>query len=52
MGTMGDLHRALQLVFRKQVRPVIDSVYSMAEARAAHERIENKEQFGKVILVP
>jgi len=50
MGTMGELHRVLPFVFRKQVRPVIDQVFPLADARAAHERLENKEQFGKLVL--
>ena len=52
MGTMGELHRVLQFVFRGQLRPVIDRVYQLADIRAAHERLENKGQFGKVIVVP
>ncbi len=52
MGTMGELHRVLQFVFRGQLKPVIDRVYPLAEIRAAHERLEAKEQFGKVVVVP
>ena len=52
MGTLGELHQVLRFVFRKQLRPVIDRVYPLAEIRAAHERLENKEQFGKVVVVP
>ena len=52
MGTMGELHRVLQFVFRGQLKPVIDRVYPLAEIRAAHERLEKKEQFGKVVVVP
>jgi NADPH:quinone reductase-like Zn-dependent oxidoreductase len=52
MGTMGELHRVLQFVFRGQLKPVIDKVYPLAEIRAAHERLEAKEQFGKVVVVP
>ena len=52
MGTMGELHQVLKFIFRKQLRPVIDRVYPLAEIREAHERIERKEQFGKVILTP
>jgi NADPH:quinone reductase-like Zn-dependent oxidoreductase len=52
MGTMGELHEVLKFVFRKLVRPVIDKVYPLAEIRAAHERLENKEQFGKIVVVP
>ncbi len=32
------------------VRPVIDKVFSMQDVRAAHERIESNETFGKVVL--
>jgi NADPH:quinone reductase-like Zn-dependent oxidoreductase len=52
MGTMGELHRVLKFVFRKQLKPVIDRVYPLTELRAAHERIERKEQFGKVVVIP
>jgi NADPH:quinone reductase-like Zn-dependent oxidoreductase len=52
MGTMGELHEVLRFVFRKQLKPVIDRVYPLAEIRAAHERLENKEQFGKIVLLP
>ena len=52
MGTMGELHQVLQFVFRKKLKPVIDQVYPLAEIRAAHERLENKEQFGKVVVTP
>ena len=52
MGTMGELHQVLKFVFRKQLKPVIDRVYSLAEIRAAHQRLEDKEQFGKIIVRP
>jgi NADPH:quinone reductase-like Zn-dependent oxidoreductase len=52
MGTMGELHQVLKFVFRKQLKPVIDRVYPLSEIRAAHERLEHKEQFGKVVVVP
>src|SRR3954471_2593021 len=52
MGTMGELHTVLKFVFRKQLRPVIDRVYPLAEIRAAHERLERKQQFGKIVVRP
>jgi NADPH:quinone reductase-like Zn-dependent oxidoreductase len=51
-GSMGELHQVLKFVFRRQLKPVVDRVYPLAEIRAAHERLENKEQFGKVIVRP
>jgi len=39
-------------VVSKQLKPVVDRVYPLAEIRAAHERLENREHFGKVIVTP
>ena len=33
------------------VQPVIDKVFQMEEVRAAHQRIESNESFGKVVLM-
>jgi NADPH:quinone reductase-like Zn-dependent oxidoreductase len=33
------------------VRPVIDKVFPMEDVRAAHQRIESNESFGKVVLM-
>ena len=33
------------------VRPVIDRIFPMKDVRAAHERIESNESFGKVVLM-
>jgi NADPH:quinone reductase-like Zn-dependent oxidoreductase len=50
MGTREDFEAAYELVKRGRARPVIDSVLPLAEARAAHERLEAGEQFGKIVL--
>ncbi len=52
MGTMGELHRVLKFVFQGKLKPVIDRVYPMTEIAEAHRRLENKEQFGKVVVLP
>jgi NADPH:quinone reductase-like Zn-dependent oxidoreductase len=52
MGSIGELQTALKFVFRRQIRPVIDRVYPLSEIRAAHTRLENKEQFGKILVTP
>lgn len=33
------------------VRSVIDKIYNLSEVRAAHERLESNESFGKVVLI-
>jgi NADPH:quinone reductase-like Zn-dependent oxidoreductase len=50
MGTKEDFEGAYELVESGRARPVIDSVYPLAEARVAHERMEAGEQFGKIVL--
>lgn len=52
MGTMGELHKVLRFVFQGLVKPVIDKVLPLSEIAAAHERVERKEHFGKVVLIP
>jgi NADPH:quinone reductase-like Zn-dependent oxidoreductase len=50
MGTREDFEAAYELVKSGRAKPVIDSVYPLTEARAAHERMEAGEQFGKIVL--
>ena len=50
MGAKDDFEGAFQLVKTGKARAVVDSVFPLAEARAAHERMEAGEQFGKIVL--
>jgi NADPH:quinone reductase-like Zn-dependent oxidoreductase len=52
MGSMGDLHEVLKHVFAGKLKPVVDRAFPLSEARAAHERLEKSEQFGKIVLNP
>ena len=52
MGTMGELHEVLKHVFSGKLKPVVDTALPLSEARAAHERLEKSEQFGKIVLNP
>jgi NADPH:quinone reductase-like Zn-dependent oxidoreductase len=52
MGTMGELHDVLSHVFAGRVKPVVDRVFPLRDARAAHEYMEASQMFGKVVLIP
>lgn len=52
MGRRAELVEVLKHVASGALEPVVDSVLPLAEARRAHERIEAREHFGKVVLVP
>jgi NADPH:quinone reductase-like Zn-dependent oxidoreductase len=50
MGTREDFEAVYELVKSGLAQPVVDSVRPLADARAAHERMEAGEQFGKLVL--
>jgi NADPH:quinone reductase-like Zn-dependent oxidoreductase len=52
MGRRAELVEVLKFVRDGRLKPVVDSVLPLAEARRAHERIEAREHFGKIVLVP
>ena len=50
MGTPDDFQGVYDLIAAGRIRPVVDSVFPLADARAAHERLEAGEQLGKIVL--
>jgi NADPH:quinone reductase-like Zn-dependent oxidoreductase len=50
MGSRAELYTVLKLVGEKRLHPVIDRVFPLAEAAQAHRRMEQREQFGKIVL--
>jgi NADPH:quinone reductase-like Zn-dependent oxidoreductase len=52
MGTRSELLQVARLVGQKKLSPVIDSVFSFSEAKAAQEKMQSRVIFGKIILKP
>jgi len=52
MGSKGELLEALEFVKRGQIRPILDRRLPLSEARQAHDLIEDRAQFGKIVLIP
>jgi NADPH:quinone reductase-like Zn-dependent oxidoreductase len=50
MGLPSDFEGAYELIRAGRARVHVDSVYPLAEAAKAHERLESGAQFGKVVL--
>ena len=50
MGVKSELHTIMKLVSAGRLKPVIDRVFPLAEAAAAHAYLESGQQFGKVVL--
>ena len=51
MGRPQEFRAMLDFVAAHQLQPVIDQVYPFAEAVAAHQRMQQSEQMGKLVLV-
>lgn len=50
MGTRAELLEAAKLIGTGQIRPVVDRVFPLQEARAAQEYVLDRKVFGKVVL--
>jgi NADPH:quinone reductase-like Zn-dependent oxidoreductase len=50
MGMPSDFEGAYELVRSGRARIHLDSIFPLAEAAAAHERLESGSQFGKIVL--
>jgi DNA phosphorothioation-dependent restriction protein DptG len=46
------LDEIAQLVRQGVLGPVVDRVFPFAEASAAHQYLQDRKNFGKVLLVP
>jgi NADPH:quinone reductase-like Zn-dependent oxidoreductase len=52
MGTGGELLEVLRYVGEGKLKPVVDKVLPLAEARAGQDLLSNRAQFGKIVLRP
>jgi NADPH:quinone reductase-like Zn-dependent oxidoreductase len=50
MGSQADFEAVYDLVVSGRAVPLVDSVLPLAEAAAAHERLEAGDQLGKIVL--
>jgi NADPH:quinone reductase-like Zn-dependent oxidoreductase len=50
MGVKSELHTVMKLVSAGHLKPVVDRVFPLQDAAAAHAYLESGQQFGKVVL--
>jgi len=50
MGTKRELQTVMKLVAAGRLKPVVDRIFPLTEAAAAHAYLEASSQFGKVVL--
>ena len=46
------MQAVMELLSQRKVRPVVGHTFPLAEARAAHNLLSSRGNFGKVVLVP
>ncbi len=52
MGSKAELLSAMNFIGTGQIRAVVDRTLPLAEAGKAHELMEDRAQFGKLVLMP
>lgn len=52
MGRRAEMVEVLRFVRDGRLKPVVDEVFPLADARRAHEKLEARGAFGKLVLVP
>ena len=50
VGSRADFEAMIAFIEQHRIRPVIDRVYGLDEARAAYQRIESGQHLGKVLI--
>jgi NADPH:quinone reductase-like Zn-dependent oxidoreductase len=50
MGAKSGLHTVMKLVAAGRLKPIVDRIFPLGEAAAAHAYLESGRQFGKVVL--
>jgi zinc-binding alcohol dehydrogenase/oxidoreductase len=50
MGTPKEFAAMLEMFSKGKARPIVDATYSLGDAGAAHKRMEEAAQFGKIVL--
>jgi NADPH:quinone reductase-like Zn-dependent oxidoreductase len=50
MGNQQEFSEVMQLIFQGKLRPVIDTVFPLEQARTAYQRLQDGEQFGKILI--
>ena len=52
MGSHREFLDVMKCIFRGQLKPIVDRALPLSEAKTAHELIEGRKVFGKIVLKP
>ena len=52
MSSISTFKEVMSKINNKKYNPMVDKIFAMKDIRDAHEYMENRQQSGKVVLVP
>lgn len=52
MGGLKELKTVVRLIRKRRLKPVVDKIFPLREAKDALERMQGRSHFGKIVLVP
>ncbi|MHB8481878.1 MAG: zinc-binding dehydrogenase [Nitrospiria bacterium] len=52
LGTRAELMTIVKLMEEKKLHPIVDRTFPLQEAAKAHELLESRKVFGKLVLIP
>jgi NADPH:quinone reductase-like Zn-dependent oxidoreductase len=52
MGGRNELLEVLNLIEQRKLRPVVDTVFPLKDAAQAHQKMQDRKFFGKLVLRP
>ncbi len=52
MSCLDTFDKVMSKIRNKEYKPFIDKVFKFDDVKNAHMRLEDRKQFGKIVLVP
>lgn len=50
MGSLAELYKVIEMAEQGIIKPIVDQVIPLKEAVSAHQRMESRQNFGKIVL--
>ena len=52
MGSFAELKKVIELAEKGKLKPVVDKVFPLRQVNLAHQRMEERKNFGKIVIRP
>ncbi len=52
MSNQREFNEVMQLIWARQLKPVVAKTFPLKDAAQAQQMLENRDVFGKLVLIP